>query len=185
MRRLESYFAESCYWLALVFLWAGSGALISLLMRLLSFDQLKWLANRLWGLGVVYAFAAAFFISGFYFLILALRAHTRRGRLVREGPVGQIQVSLWAIRGLVRQTLKQEVKDGRFNVELAQTSPQRIRIKVNAELSGQQSVVRVSEGLQRLLKERVEERTGVEVERVEVFVKGIALIPKEREEEAR
>ncbi|MGQ9477973.1 MAG: alkaline shock response membrane anchor protein AmaP [Candidatus Bipolaricaulia bacterium] len=185
MKRLESYFAEICYWLALLFLWAGSGALISLLMRLLSFDQLKWLSDRLWGVGVVYAFAAAFFISGFYFFILAFKAHARRGRLVREGPVGRIQIALWAIRGLVRQTLKQEVKDGRFHVELAQTSPQRIRIKVNAELSGQQSVVRVSEMIQRLLKERVEERTGVEVERVEVFIKGLGLAPKEREEELR
>jgi uncharacterized alkaline shock family protein YloU len=175
MKRLESYLGEFSCWLAWIFLWCGSGSLIALLVRVIEFDDLQRLSTRLWGIGVIYAFAAAFFLAGSYFLILILRAHGRRGRLVRKGPVGQIEVSLWAIEGLVRQTLKQEIEFGRFRVRLTRTSPQGIRIRVKAELSGQQSVVRVSEEIQRLLKERVEERTGVEVAEVEVLVGGISL----------
>lgn len=175
MRRLGSYLGEVGCWLAWFFLWCGSGTLIALLVRVLGFDRLQRLSTRLWGVGLIYAFAAAFFLSGSYFLVLILKSHGRRGRLVREGPVGRIGISLWAIEGLVRETLKGEIASGRFRVRLMRTSPQAIRIRVKAELAGQQSVVRVSEEIQRLLKGRVEERTGVEVAEVEVLVGGISV----------
>lgn len=175
MKRLESYLGEASCWLAWLFLWCGSGVLISLLVRAIGFDHLQRLSAKLWGIGLIYAFGVAFFIIGSYFLILILKSHSRRGRLVRAGPVGQIGISLWAIEGLVRETLKQEIASGRFRVRLIRASPQAIRIRVRAELAGQQSVVRVSEQIQRLLKERVEERTGVEVAEVEVLVGGIFL----------
>jgi uncharacterized alkaline shock family protein YloU len=94
--------------------------------------------------------------------------------LVKEGPGAQIQISPWAIKDLVREILKQEVGLGRFRVGLKRT-PQGIRIKVSAELASSQSVVQVGEEIQRLLKERVEERIGVEVAEVEVFTRAIEI----------
>ncbi|MCR4404781.1 MAG: alkaline shock response membrane anchor protein AmaP [Candidatus Acetothermia bacterium] len=175
MKRLESYLGEFGSWLAWLFLWCGSGALIAILVGRIEFPALQRVSTKLWGIGVFYAFAVAYFFAGCYFFILIIRAHGRRGQLVREGPIGEIQVSLWAIAGLVRQTLRQEMPAGRFRIKLTRLFPQAIKIRVRAELPGHQSVVRVSEEIQRLLKERVEERTGVEVEKVEVLVGGIFL----------
>lgn len=172
MKRLESYLAEIGYWLALVFLWAGAGALFATLVGTLGFDDLQKLSERLWGTGVIYAFAAALLLAGLYFLVLILRAHIQRGRLVKEGPGGQIQISPWAIKDLVSEILRREVGLGRFRVGLARSGAG-IRIKVSAELSSGQSVVRIGEEIQRLLKERVEERIGVEVAEVEVFTRAI------------
>lgn len=172
MKRLESYLAEIGYWLALIFLWAGAGVLFALLVGTLGFDELQRLSAELWGTGIIYAFAAAFLLAGLYFLVLILRAHIQRGRLVKEGPAGQIQISPWAIKDLVGEILRREIGLGRFRVGLAR-SGEGIRIKVGAELGSGQSVVRTGEEIQRLLKERVEERIGVEVTEVEVFTRAI------------
>lgn len=172
MRRLESYLAEIGYWLALIFLWAGAGALFALLVGTLGFDELQRLSAELWGTGVIYAFAAAFLLAGLYFLILILRAHIQRGRLVKEGPAGQIQISPWAIKELISEILRRELGLERFRVGLAR-SDAGLKIKVSAELGSGQSVVQIGEEIQRLLKERVEERIGVEVAEVEVFTRAI------------
>jgi len=172
MRRLESYLAEIGCWLALVFLWAGAGVLFALLVGTLDFDALERMSAELWGTGVIYAFAAAFLLAGLYFLILILRAHIQRGRLVKEGPAGQIQISPWAIKDLIGEILRREVGLERFRVGLARTSGG-IKIRVSAQLGSGQSVVRIGEEVQRLLKERVEERIGVEVAEVEVFTRAI------------
>jgi hypothetical protein len=162
MRRVESYLTEIGYWLALIFLWAGSGTLFAILVGVMGFDELERLSAELWGTGVIYAFAAAFLLAGLYFLVLILRAHIQRGRLVKEGPAGQIQISPWAIKDLVSEILRREVGLERFRVGLTRTG-EGIKIRVSAELGSGQSVVRVGEEIQRLLKERVEERIGVEV----------------------
>jgi len=184
MRKLESYLAEIGYWLALIFLWAGSGTLFAILVGAAGFDDLQQLNARLWGTGVIYAFAAALLLVGFYFLILILRAHIQRGRLVREGPGGQIQISPWAIKDLVREILKQEIGLGRFRVGLARVA-EGLKIKVSAELGSGQSVVQIGEEIQRLVKERVEERIGVVVAEVEVFTRAIEIARRaERSKEA-
>jgi len=175
MRRLESYLAEIGYWLALVFLWAGAGTLFATLVGTMGFNDLERMSARLWGTGVIYAFAAAFLLTGLYFLVLILRAHIQRGRLVKEGPGGQIQISPWAIKDLVREILKQEVGLPRFRVRLAR-APEGLKIRVSADLGGTQSVVQVGEKIQRLLKERVEERIGVGVAEVEVFTRAIGVV---------
>ncbi len=174
MRRLESYLAEVGYWLAWAFLWAGSAILFAILVGASGFDYLEQLNAKLWGTGVIYAFASVFLLVGLYFLVLILRTHIQRGRLVKEGPGGKIQISPGAIKDLVREILRQEVELPRFRVGLAR-APEGIRIRVSADLSGAQSVVRVGEEIQRLLKQRVEEHIGMEVADVEVFTRAIAL----------
>lgn len=181
MRRLESYLVEIGYWLAWGFLWAEAATLFAILVGAIGFDDLQRLNTKLWGTGVIYAFASAFLLVGFYFLALILRTRVQRGRLVKEGPAGQIQISPWAIKDLAGEILQREAGLRRFRVGLMRV-PDGIRIKVSAGLSSDQSVVRVGEEIQRLLKERVEERIGVEVVEVEVFTRAIARRPRPREE---
>jgi uncharacterized alkaline shock family protein YloU len=174
MRRLESYLAEVGYWLAWAFLWAGSGILFAILVGTLGFADLEQLTAKLWGIGVIYAFASVFLLLGLSVLVLILRVHIQRGRLVKEGPGGEIQISPGAIKDLVQEILRREVELPRFRVGLAR-APEGIRIKVSADLGGTQSVVGVGEQIQRLLKERVEQHIGMEVAEVEVFTRAIAL----------
>ena len=183
-RPLESYLGEVGCWLALAFLWSGGGLLLAVLLGGLEFADLGRAMGSLWGVGLIYAFAAAHLLAGFYFLILIVLAHVRRGRIVREGVGGQIQVSPWAIRDLAREILRREVGLERFRVGLTRTLTG-IKLRVEAELGREQSVSRVGEEVQRLLKEEVEERTGVEVAEVEVFIKGLSILPSKARTQIR
>ncbi len=171
MRRWGNYLVEVGYWLALAFLWAGAGALFALLCGLLKAEALAGLTARLWGIGLLYAFAAVYLLIGLYFILLALRLRGQRGWFVREGPGGLIRISSGAIRDLVRQTL-QELGLPRFQVKLAHTAGG-VRVEVTAGLAPGQDVAATGERVQQLLRQRIEEQTGVPVAEVVFLTRSI------------
>lgn len=172
MRRLGSYLVEIGYWVSLVFLWAGAGAIFAILVGLLKFAQLEGFIRKLWGAGLIYAFASIYLLIGLHYIGLILRARAQRGWFVREGPSGQIRISPWAIRDLIGQVLRQEVGLQQFRVSL-EHAQEGVKIRVSGGVTSGQEVAEVGERVQRLLKERVEERIGVPVVEVTFLTRSV------------
>jgi len=172
MRRLGSYLVEIGYWVSVVFLWAGAGAIFALLVGLLRFAQLEAFIRKLWGAGLIYAFASIYLLVGLHYVGLILRVRAQRGWFVREGPSGQIRISPWAIRDLIGQVLRQEVGLPQFRVSL-EHAPEGVKIKVSGGVASGQEVAEIGERVQRLLKERVEERIGVPVVEVTFLTRSV------------
>jgi len=172
MKRWGNYLVEVGYWAIMAFLWAGAGAIFALLGGLLKGEALAGLTARLWGIGLLYAFAAVYLLAGLYFILLILRLHGQRGWFVREGPGGLIRISADAIRDLVRQTLREEVGLPRFHVRLAHVAGG-VRVEVVAGLAPGQEVGATGERVQQLLRQRIEEQVGVPVAEVVFLTRSI------------
>ena len=172
MRHWGNYLVEVGYWIAVAFLWAGAGAIFALIGGLLKGEALAGLAARLWGIGLLYAFAATYLLVGLYLILLIIKLHGQRGWFVREGPGGLIRISAGAIRDLVRQTLRDEVGLPRFQVRLAHVAGG-VRVEVVAGLAPGQEVAATGERVQQLLRQRIEEQIGVPVAEVAFLTRSI------------
>lgn len=182
MKRFNEFLTELISWIVVLYLLGISLGLFALVIGLIWPEDLKTLAARAWWAPLIYALASASYLLAVYFIGLIWRAHRRRARIVRDGPGGPIRISPTALRNFIAEVLRRELGLSRFRLRLARTR-KGMNVFVSISLSAEQGVVEIGKRIQELLKRRVEERIGVEVNGVEVFAKCIEAGPGEERED--
>jgi uncharacterized alkaline shock family protein YloU len=171
--------AELSYFVSFVYLVGISAVLFAISLDVLTPEEIKDFSLRGWWLPLIYALGSAALLLGVYFISLIWQA-IKRGRLIRAGPNGSIQIAPSAIRELIGGILKEELGVTNFKIGLS-CEREGIRIRVKASLWGG-NVVEMGKQIQNILKGRVEEEVGVSVKEVKVLAQSIVRAKESKDE---
>ena len=138
------------------------------------------------GVAVMALAGALLLLVGLHFVVLIWRWRSAASRFSQDGEWGTIELSPHALREFISGILREEVGIDRFRVRLRHAE-EGIAISVKTALSTSEKVSEVGRSIQKILAQRVAERTGVHVGRVSVLVHSIRSreegIPGSTEEE--
>lgn len=97
----------------------------------------------------------------------------KRHAVVQEGSLGKVRISLAAIESLVEKVAMDQrgIKEAKAYVEGV---PRGIGIRIRAAVAPDISIPQVSEALQKTVRDRVLEVTGIEVHNIKISVDSIA-----------
>lgn len=185
MKRTADALIELLYLGALLASWLGVTALLVLAFTgnrwedftgliYNNFYQKENQSLQLWMLVLLDLFAGIFFLIGLYFLGQFIQSRRRWRRIHHEGPRGPIEISLFAIRSYIEKLLQQDFGLSHYRVALDKQGDG-LEVLVRAELPVGENVLDTAERIQKTIKESVEDRVGVKVQRVQIIAAGIVL----------
>ncbi|MEW6182344.1 MAG: alkaline shock response membrane anchor protein AmaP [Bacillota bacterium] len=126
--------------------------------------------QRSWLLGV----AAALFIAGLRLIYASLKPRRRPDKLalVEDNPLGQVRIAVTAVENLVSKVVAAfpGVKEVHPKVV---PEPEGIAIKVKLTTSPSLNIPEVSQEIQKQVKDKVLEVTGISVNSIKVMVENI------------
>lgn len=160
----------SIYTLLLAFLSLG---VILLSLRLISFD-LVWTGisqiSGQWEAGLV---GAVFLLISIRLLLAGMRSHRVKDTIVHHNEMGDVHISLDAIKNLVEKTARHTrgVRGVKVRVSLAK---QGLKVSLKAVVSPEVHVPSVSAEMQKRIHEYIKNTVGVELAHVEILVENIS-----------
>ena len=160
----------SIYTLLLAFLSLG---VILLSLRLISFD-LVWTGisqiSGQWEAGLV---GAVFLLISIRLLLAGMRSHRVKDTIVHHNEMGDVHISLDAIKNLVEKTARHTrgVRGVKVRVSLAK---QGLKVSLKAVVSPEVHVPSVSAEMQKRIHEYIKNTVGVELADVEILVENIS-----------
>lgn len=135
------------------------------------FSAAQFLAT-LAGKAILYAFGGLLLAVSGHYAALFFRGRAQSARFSQDGEWGRIELSPYALREFVSGIMRDEIGIDRFQVRLNHVEDG-LSIEITTTLSPDDRVAEVGRTIQQTLSNRVAERTGVEVRRVEVLVNSI------------
>ncbi len=179
MKQTVDYVVEILYAGAFLVCWAGTAGLLWIAFGVATAPTervweffLAFIKNT-WGIVLLDVVALLFFLIGVYFLAQLLQARRRWQRIQHESPRGPVEISLFAIRSYIERILAYEFGLRRYRVALENTG-KGLYVFIRAELPIGRNVLDTAERIQQVVEEKVGDRVGVAVHRVEVVAAGIA-----------
>lgn len=155
--------------------------LISIAVILASFNLIPsdkfWLGiDGRWEAAVI---AALFLIVSLRFLFSGLSGRTDRTILVKSASLGEIKITAKAVENLVQKTARElaGIKDVKARLNAGNDN---VDIYLNVSIMPDIPVPQLSEDLQIVVKERIQEITGVAVTSVKVNVENLTNESKQR-----
>jgi len=118
------------------------------------------------------ALGVGLLLVGSHFVRLLVAARASAMRLRHRSERGSIELANVALRQFVSDVLRRELGLSRFRVRLERGEGGLV-VGVRIGLSSSDTVTDIGERIQRVIAERVSERVGVEVERVEILVRSM------------
>lgn len=134
--------------------------------------SLNWMTTR-GGIAALYLGASLAVLLGLYFFLRLWDNMTKRRRFCREGEVGPIEVSPFAIKDFIQALLSQEQALDDSHVVLNHAADGTLDVVLTIALKLDAAVVETAERLQNLLKTEIEGRLGVQVNRITVYAERI------------
>lgn len=136
-----------------------------------NYDIQAFLSGRagtllLYGIGALAGFTGLYF---FRKLIVSYRIHRT---FVHESDFGDIHISHYAVKELTSEILRQDLSLNSFRTKLTQ-STDGISIEVNAKVGSKADIGELGEKVQKVLREKIHERTGLDVGRVDFYTRGV------------
>lgn len=143
-----------------------------------SYDIQAFLSGKagtllLYGIGALAGFVGLYF---FRKLIISYRIHRT---FVHESELGNIHISHYAVKELTSEILKEDLSLKSFRTKLTQ-STDGISIEVNAKVGSKLDIGELGVEVQEILREKIHERTGLEVGRVDFYTRGVEGPKKEK-----
>jgi len=169
MGRIDSILL-SIYTLFLTLLSTG---VILLSLRLISLD-LIWTGishiSGQWEAGLV---GAVFLMISIRLLLAGIRSHLVNDTIVHHNDMGDIHISLGAIKNLVEKTARHTrgVRDVKVS---AQRDGQGLKVSLKVVVSPEVNVPSVSAEMQKRIHEYIKNTVGVELTDVKIFVENIS-----------
>ncbi|MFZ5647811.1 MAG: alkaline shock response membrane anchor protein AmaP [Bacillota bacterium] len=119
-----------------------------------------------------YALLAVYILAGIRLAWLGLHPGKKQ-TIVQDGSLGQVRIALSAIESLVEKVVLDQrgVKEARASVEQI---PRGIGIRIKTVVAPDVSIPHLSEVLQKTVRDRVLEVTGIEVHDIRVVVDNIS-----------
>lgn len=160
----------SIYTLLLAFLSLG---VVLLSLRLISLE-LVWTGisyvNGRWEAGLV---GAVFFLVSLRLLLAGIRSHRAKDAIVHHTDMGDVHISLDAIKNLVEKTSRHTrgVRGVKVRVE---HDGHGLKVYLKAVVSPENNVPSVSEELQKKVHEHIKTTVGVELVDVQILVENIS-----------
>lgn len=135
------------------------------------YDIQTFLAGRpgtllLYGLGALSGFVGLYFLRK---LIISYRIHKT---FVHESDFGNIHISHYAVKELTNEILKDDLDLTSFRTKLTQ-SGDGVSIEVNAKVESGADIGELGERVQKVLREKIHDRTGLSVGRVDFYTRGV------------
>jgi uncharacterized alkaline shock family protein YloU len=162
----------SIYTLLLAFLSLG---VVLLSLRLIS---LEWVwtgisyINGQWEAGLV---GAVFFLVSLRLLLAGLRSHRTKDAIVHHTEMGDVHISLDAIKNLVEKIARHTRGVRGVKVRVHQDGQgQGLKVYLKAVVSPENNVPSVSEELQKRVHEHIKNTVGVELVDVQILVENIS-----------
>lgn len=136
-----------------------------------NYDIQAFLSGRagtllLYGIGALAGFVGLYFLRK---LIVSYRIHRT---FVHESDFGDIHISHYAVKELTSEILREDLALKSFRTKLTQ-STDGISIEVNAKVGSKADIGELGEKVQEVLREKIHERTGLEVGRVDFYTRGV------------
>jgi uncharacterized alkaline shock family protein YloU len=111
-------------------------------------------------------------LIGIFFASKIMLLHRERKRITHESSRGHIQISLQAIRTFIERLLVNEFGLRKYRVMLHQTRLG-LEMRIRATIPVGRNVLQTSERMQKIIQERVEDRLGVKVKKIEIIASGV------------
>jgi len=136
-----------------------------------NYDIQTFLSGRagtllLYGIGALSGFIGLYFLRK---LIVSYRIHRT---FVHESDFGDIHISHYAVKELTSEILREDLALKSFRTKLTQ-STDGISIEVNAKVGSKADIGELGEKVQEVLREKIHERTGLDVGRVDFYTRGV------------
>ncbi|MFP4135954.1 MAG: alkaline shock response membrane anchor protein AmaP [Candidatus Acetothermia bacterium] len=121
---------------------------------------------------LLYAIGALSGFVGLYFVRKFVVSYTRQRTFVHEGDLGNIHISRHAVKELTDEILRVDLDLKSFRTKLTQSGGG-VSIEVNAKVGSEDDIGELGEKVQETLREKVHERTGLNVERIDFYTRGV------------
>ena len=136
-----------------------------------NFDVQSFINNRagnllLYGIGALSAFTGLYFFRKFvisYRLLLTF---------VHESEFGDIHISHHAVKELTTEILKRNLELSSFRTTLSQ-STDGVHIDVYAKVGSNSDIGELGEEVQEILRKEIHDKTGLTVDRVDFYTRGV------------
>lgn|GEM_PF-1687482 len=161
------------YYLLFTLIWLLAGAaLIGLNFGFFGRYDLESFINSPSGTIVLYALGALAAVSGFYFFKKFIVLQRQSMSFDHQGELGKVQISSYAVQELAEEILREEIGLSSFGTNLAQLDGG-ILIDVRATVDSSEDIGALGKNIQRTLRDKIMERTGLAVEKVDFYAQGI------------
>lgn len=178
MGNLRDRFVQVSYFLlALLWLLIAAGFIGYAFGLYPSYDIQTFLSGKagtllLYGIGALAGFVGLYF---FRKLIVSYRIHRT---FVHESEFGNIHISHYAVKEMTSEILREDFALKSFRTKLTQ-STDGISIEINAKIGSKADIGELGEKVQEVLREKLHERTGLDVGRVDFYTRGVESPKKE------
>lgn len=131
--------------------------------------QLLAMAYGRWYVGVI---SAILFLLGIWVLIPLVYRGGTRNTIIHENPLGQVRISLTAIDGMIHRLLEKKEGISKVNTSL-RAGEEGLQIKIRIDVAPDLRLPGETQALQEEVQHYIEDKSGVEVERVEILVDAV------------
>ena len=172
MGNLRDRFIQVSYFLlALLWLLIAAGFVGYAFGFYPSYDIQAFLSGQA-GTLLLYGIGALAGLVGLYFLRKLIVSYRLHRTFVHESDFGDIHISHYAVKELTSEILREDFALKSFRTKLTQ-STDGISIEVNAKIGSKADIGELGEKVQKVLREKIHERTGLEVGRVDFYTRGV------------
>jgi len=195
VRRVTEYFVELLCWIAFVYSMLLVVVAVDSLYALLANDLtdtrqkfyavlqdlipkswgwLHWMSDwfNQWMVLILFIMGAMSFLIGLFFLSKIIVLHRERKRIVHPASRGHIQISIAAVHSFIERLLISEFGLRKFRILIYQPKDG-LDVLIRATIPVGRNVLQTGERMQKLIQERVEERLGVKVKKIEIVAQGV------------
>lgn len=158
-------------WLAIIWTLVAAGFVAYAFGFFSNYDIGSFLHSRI-GIFLFYGMGSISALVGLYFLRSFIVGYRRSKSFVQKSEFGDIQISSYAVKELIYEILKNELGLPSFKTNLAQ-STDGIHISVKAKVESKSDIGRLGNEVQNVLREKINERTGLTVGRVDFYTQGV------------
>lgn len=182
MENLRNQFIQVSYaLLAFVWFFIAAGFIGYAFGFFPGYDIQSFLSGRP-GTLLLYGIGALSGLVGLYFVRKLIVSYRINKTFVHESDFGNIHISHYAVKELTNEILKDDLNLNSFRTKLTQ-SGEGVSIEVNAKVEYRADIGELGERVQEVLREKIHERTGLTVGRVDFYTRGVESPEEEKPSE--